>query len=254
MNNKISINDYFSGYEPDLVNKKVMKNFKFVINNAYKSSPIVPENTPVYDHWCFFYSEYIQPNNILILLLFIFVLFLLYRYIMKDDFIEYENKNETMSNIVIGDHVLRKHFDETNNVTNIDYDNQPSNISDQSCDYNITNNVPTFNPYYPTNEQTSYVNYLPNNVPLNINGKYKTYYDVNPRKKYRKLKKINDDSDYNDNNIEYTGTYNTYNNSQDPALPNSIGLIADYNTTTDNAVRSMTDANRRNLDILSQSN
>ena len=97
-----NIDNYFSGYEPDLVNKKVMNNFKFVIDKAYKSTPPVIEsdNSPSFsDYIYYFYIEYVQSNIIIIFLLLIFVLFLLYRYIMKDDFIKYEMKNESMSNL-----------------------------------------------------------------------------------------------------------------------------------------------------------
>lgn len=299
--------DYFSGYEPDLVNKKVINNFKFTIDKAYKTVPvIIPEpdySNQFYDSCYYIYTEYVKQNMILILLLSFLMLFFIYRYIMKDELVNYETQNESMSNlsflnevsqnnkpadVIIGDHVVytpnpkskymfkndddcdivetnehdehNEHDDHDEHDENYgNYDNygnygnvDDDYISDQSCQHNMNHFVPTFNPYYPVDQQTSFTNYLPNSIPLSINNKYKTYYDVNPQEKYRKYMKRLPPFNENNDEVEYTGTYNTYAGARDPVLPNSIGLLDDYNSTTEKAVDFMTKANRRDIDILAQ--
>jgi hypothetical protein len=245
--------DYFSGNEPDLVSKKVMKNFKIIIDNAQK--PKIITEPILYNTCVSFYDDYIVPNIILLILLFIFVLFLLYRYYMKDIVDSYENIEKL-------DHFLAR----TNTAPKLEitlpsstdlpiYNNYSNSCSksksktymDEQDDINFR---PTFNPYYPVDEQTSYTNYLPNSLPLKKDGEYVNYYDVtNPKIRKNKYR-----MPYNRNNenVEYTGTFNTYYGAQDPVLPNAYGWIDDYNTTTERAVNYMTSENKRDIDLLAE--
>src|SRR5437762_2168320 len=97
--------DYFTGQEPDLINKKVIKGFQFAINNVNQiggnisdTSNIEPSDN-TYEYLSYFYINYVQPNILLLIFLVIFIIFLIYRYIMKDDLANYETKNEKMSNL-----------------------------------------------------------------------------------------------------------------------------------------------------------
>lgn len=213
--------DCFSGMKPDLINKKIMK--KFTSMTHLGGATKAPQNTEV--HWSdslsYFYTEYVEQNILLIILLFIFVLFLIYKYKMKETFGESLN-------------------DDT------DYIREQDKIYFK----------PTFNPYYSVDEQTSYVNYLPDSaIPLEVTDKngeekletYNEYYKPKPKKNlYRMPYNVNSQQ------TDYTGLYNTYEGTQDPVLPNAIGYPADINTVTDDAMEYTTSRNRKNLDLLAE--
>lgn len=221
--------DLYSGNAPDLISKKVIKDFHLMYNSR-KTLNVIPENGV-----SSFYSEYIQPNLILLILLFIFILFLVCRYTLKDDMIAYEK----MFNVGAGNNVLYK----ANPASVMAFKND-----DEKKVYNSSNNnIPTFNPYYPISKQNSLVNYLPDNIPLKIDDKYTIYTDLHPVSRDYKEQLFS----YNENNdeLEYTGTFNTYQNSV-PSCVNQLGYTNDYNITTENAVSYMTALNKKNLESL----
>jgi hypothetical protein len=224
MNNLNTYNNFdaFSQSTPDLINKKVVKQFKFVFDTAGKqASNSINNETPWSDSLSNFYCEYVQQNLLILILLFIFALFLVYKYYTKDIQEDYHNIKSSK---------LKKYIKEQDEI-----------------DFR-----PTFNPFYPVKDQTSYVNYVADDIPIeNEHGKLVRYYDEHPDE-FIKINKYRPPYDTNDENVYYSGIYNTYANAQDSAYPNELGEIDDYNTTTERAVRSMTDRNRDNLDLLAE--
>lgn len=260
--------NFFSGRKPDLINKKVIKKFNCLI----EAIPQSDDTETFYESCCIFYDDYISQNIILLILLFIFIMFLVYRYFMKEQIAELDNFNN-IDNNKFDDKIdeyqnpapIKDPTDCTHPIMRIndeDADDADSDtVDDPACPvsgisqdgYIITGNHsqdiqhrPTFNPFYPVSQQTSYVNYVANDVPLNVHGQYSTLRgdNLNDSVKYRYPANVNNEYSY------YSGAYNTYEDVQDPILPNELGYIDDYNSTTEKAVRYMTDKNRRSLDTL----
>jgi hypothetical protein len=104
-----------------------------------------------------------------------------------------------------------------------------------------------FNPSIPVAEQQSNINYLDDNIPVNINGNIMTHRDI-----------------YGDNiqqpinmqgtsiNRTHTGDVNTYLNSHDTMFMNPLGYPNDYNAHNEFALGRFTDKNRANLDELTK--
>lgn len=252
--------NFFSGHKPDLINKKVIKKFQFMIESVPKACETENEIS-VYDSLASFYNEYIHQNILLLILLFIFILFLVYRYYMKEEINELDNYANTPK--------LNNNDDHSSviGIKDVDDPTPPNVIIDDDLDddiddledgitrdgYIVTGDHsqdiqrrPTFNPHYPVSQQTSYVNYLPNEVPLNVQNKYAIQNGQNLNEKVKYKYPYNDNNEYS----YYSGAYNTYEYAQDPILPNSWGYISDYNSTTEKAVDYMTDQNRKSLDAL----
>ena len=251
--------NFFSGHKPDLINKKVIKKFQFMIDSVPQACDDITNEISIYDSLVIFYDENIKQNILLLILLFIFILFLVYRYIMKEVIKEeiYEQDNYTNINKI-------EDYANIIGVRDVDDPTEPDVIEDDTDDEYIEDGItrdgyivtgdnsqdiqhrPTFNPHYPISQQTSYVNYLPNQVPLNVNNKYAIQNGQNLKEKVKYKYPYNDNTSYS----HYSGAYNTYEYAQDPILPNSWGYIDDYNTTTESAVKYMTDQNRKNLNDL----
>lgn len=214
--------DVFSQSTPDLINKKVIKQFKFVFDQAEKQSINNSSTSPSwYDSLGTFYCEYVQANILLIILLIIFILFLIYKYYTKDT----TGDDEGYQNIK-----RNKYLKEQDEI----------------------NFRPTFNPFYPVKDQTSYVNYLPDERYIeDSKGNLTSYFEQHPDE-FVRVNKYQYPYDTNDENDYFSGTYNTYAGAEDPILPNDLGFIDDYNTTTERAVKSMSDANRDNLNLLAE--
>lgn len=258
--------DYFSGTRPDLVNKHVLKDINKLLSVKYKE----PQNCVDGIVWC--YTSFIYPNMFSIIIVIILVLFLLYRYMAKKyvvgdnsipddvrkDLETYTDVNSDKDEIY-GDNndSGNNNADSGNNGTNGTTARQGDNryskhdhLSD--LDIDTPHFRPTFNPYYPTNMQSSYVNYLPDEVPLSVSGRYvnnsgNSGNDIsarNPGYTPYPSKIQNDDI--------YTGSINTYAGAHNPMHPNSLGWEADYNTTTNDALNFATRRNRQNLNQLSE--
>ena len=73
--------DFFSGSEPDFINKKVMVKYQNILKDGATTTTITPGWS---DYLANFYEEYISPNLIFIILFVVLVLFLMYRYKYKD--------------------------------------------------------------------------------------------------------------------------------------------------------------------------
>src|SRR5690606_20566773 len=107
------MNNNFTNSSPNLIdNKALVEWLSFNISLPKPSKSILG----------YIYTEIVQPNLFLLVLLFLTFLFLILRYYIKN------NESENFR--------------------------------------------PTFNPFFPTDMQQSYVNYLPDEIPLKVGGKY----------------------------------------------------------------------------------
>ena len=218
MANNLGFDDFFSDQNPDLINKKTMASFQKILTKRVTITGEVTWSDYVYN----VYDSYVKPNAFFIIVLILLIAFLVYRYWSKS-------------------HSLNEPLDSMGSLSSL---TGPITGPDE-CKVLIDESpLPTFNPYYPVSEQNSYVNYLPNTIPLYSNGR-----DVMPpseehcEPEYTPLT----DSLYHPFRT-YTGIAEY--TSSDPMLPNALGWPADYNSTTDNALDYFAGQNRRNLDML----
>ncbi len=198
--------DFFSGSVPNLISKRSIKNIEKIANIK---NPI--KEVSIFDSINSFYNNFIEPNIFILSMLFIFIIFLIYKYYAK------------------------------NNITKNQYNPE-----------NIENFRAMFNPNLPIDIQNSYVNYLPDKIPSTIDGELVSYDDLvkkeEPEYRYPPFIENTENRDI------YTGTYNTYQNSQDSAIPHPFGWPMNYNSSTEKSIKYMTNLNQKNLDDLNDIN
>lgn len=229
---------YFSGSKPNLINKKILKHYE----NSFTVEPVV-QTGGWGEYLSYFYYEYIQHNLLLIILLAIFIIFLIYRYKTRDLYDEDNNTNKI--NNKVNTNMDDENDDNYNDNNNDIYEGFIDDCIEDSEGYKGPF-TPTFNPYYPVKEQSSYVNYLPDSFPYEQNGEFYNNEPTDPIINHYKYP-----SNVNwDEHVDYTGLTNTYYGAEDPVLPNALGLPSNYNTTTAESVAYMTTQNRRSVDMM----
>lgn len=119
--------------------------------------------------------------------------------------------------------LIYKYFAKNNNIENEDL------IQD--------NFIPTFNPSSEIELQNSYNNYLPDDIPLNINNELVSYNNLNnvDENNIHKPTYV-PHTNYIQNRDSYVGLHNPYINSMDFSNPHPYG--SNWNTNFDNSTQS----------------
>lgn len=143
--------EFFTNSQPSLISDKVVSSFDKMIKDMSE------QNSSVFYK---FYENVIYPNLGISILILLIILFLVYRYFTfkkEKKIMETEkfngNTNENTKNIYSsndGRYLLKK-FDDVEPI-------------------NERIARPTFNPSIPISKQQSYVNYLPDEIPVRVNG------------------------------------------------------------------------------------
>lgn len=128
--------EYFTRTHPVLISDKLSSTLEHTIEEIKKNNPSISHK---------FYENIILPNKGVFIVLLIIAGLLLYRYFKRQE--NFEDK------------------------PNPDYANYTNFSGMDAPNERIAR--PTFNPNYPVAEQTSYVNYLPDHVPVNVDGSWK---------------------------------------------------------------------------------
>jgi hypothetical protein len=140
--------EYFSRSRPVLVTNEMQHYFKRELEKAQELSMTWYKR---------FYDNFVAENKLLCFLILVLICVLIYLYLKKNVW------KETYANVVKAPYPV-------NNTFTDDYV-QPHSLQFGGFDgLNEKIARPTFNPYYPVNTQESYVNYLPEQIPVISNG------------------------------------------------------------------------------------
>lgn len=108
---------------------------------------------------------------------------------------------------------------------------------------------PALNPSIPIKDQQSFVHYLPDDIPENVNGVVTTYNELNPQKlSTAVLPDIPKPWGHKEINVGFT---NSYKNTDDSRIMQPFDWPDNLNSSTSSAVEYMVDKNRQNFDDLS---
>lgn len=267
-----------SELRPILINKNIVYKFKQMMKPQ-----IIEEDSHWESFMKGFYKSYIKPNFFALFIFLLIILFLVYKFFTKkkerpeEDFEDNEHNEHNEDNEddgvdggngANGDKHDAVNFKKSTRIqgdienqknivlnNSIEHENDKISNTQQNTDVYAANAEfdetfrPTFNPYYPVDFQPSYVNYLPDAMYFDVNGEYKSYNDFHPQtysQSYMPLPNRGVNPDV------FTGIDNTLYGATDPPLPDPLGEIADYNTSTEKAMQFMTSQNRKNLDLLTE--
>lgn len=140
--------EYFSRSRPVLVTNEMENYFKRELDKAHKLSMT---------WYTRFYNNFVVENKLLCFLLLVLICVLVYLYLKKNVW------KEPYANVVKAPYPA-------NNTFTDDYV-QPHSLQFGGMDgVNEVVARPSFNPYYPVSTQESYVNYLPDQIPVISNG------------------------------------------------------------------------------------
>jgi hypothetical protein len=217
--------EFYSGIKPNLINNDILESIEKITNFKDKDTQFGGES---------FYESTIKPNMFAFILVGLFILFLAYKY--------YEKKNS--SNDYEEEDEIEDFDEDIDNVFGSNNGSDESEIVIQPESVQFLRQ--TFNPSQTIHTQTSNINYLPDNVPVQINGVATSYDNLNPHY----IPDINMPPIYppRQDRDRYTGWYNTYATAQDTSINNPLGFPNDFNTSTANAVGNMSCHNKNMID------
>lgn len=239
--------EYFSNTKPNIINPNIQSNFEDILKTTSKSYDTV-------DYLGSFYEDFIKPNLFVLIMLLLIGLFLLYKYLDKQE--RNDNKKEYED---------YKNIGEVDKLLNINKEKLESNLEKLSSEKNQNILIPelykesdyksfrpTFNPSLPIDRQQSFTNYLPDNIAVKYNNEFINNNQLNPPKVVRKeyIPFLHNP----ENRESILGLNNSYENSKDSSIINSLGYPMDYNRTTSNAIEFATELNRNNIDIMDKYN
>lgn len=179
--------EYFTRTQPVLISDKLSSTLEHTIEEIRKNNPSLSHN---------FYKNIILPNKGVFIVLLIIAIILLYRYFKRQE--NQENFEQDKPNPYYANY---------------------TNFSGMDSPYERIAR-PTFNPSYPIAEQTSYVNYLPDHVPVNSNGLWKN----NVQKQSYIAPPLHDDCQYSGPYYRGTSTIVSDDGYQEFAQANATNL------------------------------
>jgi len=212
--------EFYSRSKPNLIAPKLKKTIYKIMKDNSKNKTISEKiSNLLYE----FYKSYIYENKVLILIIFLIIIFLMYRYYNRKEKFANDDDYDVLKDIM------------GPQTSHLRYDTQPY-----------------FNNLKSVEDQQQSVNYPPDPLPVNIPDKgivytRNLYDDPDP---YPKINTANYDYDnvYKNKSLSYyNGTHNTYNNAQDTNIINPLGYLNNFNTSTGDFVGQMTDENTKNI-------
>ena len=225
--------DFFSRSKPNLIGNNTLYEIHNIIGGNNELSP-VKEVKIMNEGLSDFYSNYIEPNLFFIIIAFVFLFFLYWKYESKQAE-DYENMTYQKEKEKSKKRIKK-------------YKKMEKKLSDNVKTVN-RNFVANFNPSIPVSAQNSYTNYLPNTESVIVDGQkinYRNYYnEQEPDYIYPPI--IKNKLDRGDT---YSGLFNEYNNYQDQNYPNPYGWEQNYNQSTSEAIQFATNKNRDNIEML----
>ncbi len=207
---------YFTKSQPNLLGNDALNE----INNIIKIDPTINSTHNITDGLSSFYNDYIVPNFFFIFITICFFIFLYLKYLNK--YYKEIKKNKINNNININNN---------NNNNNINNNHEHDNYD------KYDNFIASFNPSVPVANQNSYTNYLddPNNKPNRLVKLNKPVYAIPV-----------ENNIYNTGN-NYTGTYNTYENSVDQNYLDPLNYLHNFNSNTNEAINTGANMNKHSL-------
>ena len=214
--------EFYSNTKPQLTNFKLQKDFSKVINKPNAHCTVNDNITNLIIN---IYKGYIQPNFLLLLMIFI-ICFILYQRYVETKKLKKEQLNEKTE----VEDILDKLDEENTQIL-----------------YPGIGHVPTLNPLHSNESQQE--NNFPINIPINGNKLTypNTYNTHNTQQTIRNLPNYNYNNVYeNPSRNYYSGTTNTYQNALDTSIQNAHGYVPNYNTSTNNFGDFSTNNNNNN--------
>jgi hypothetical protein len=252
--------DFYSNSKPNLISSKIRNKVKLM---TYKSPKIksnlnnVNNIKSIFNDFLYYlYSSYIKPNKEILFIIIASCLFLWYR-------CQVSKKEKEDLKI---DELLEEFNNEDNaqkNYNFIECGKEPSvndimrNISRQTMHMRSDiGNQPSMNPSIPVKDQyVEQVNYMPDNVPINIDGSGPRILNMPTSEAYHNLisPSMKHNAGINDVSRQYyTGIHNSYQNQLDTDIINPLGFPNNFNSTTDEYVDKNVNLNKQNLIDYSQ--
>jgi len=206
--------------KPSLIGTRIKKSVSNIMKKSSDVSTISDKVTQIVMN---FYDNYIYEFRFILLIIICFVVFLIYRYYNRTN-----KKREDFSNDLINTIVH-------NQTEKLWYNEQPS-----------------MNPLNSVRNQTEFVNYPPEPLPINLPNEgivlRQDIYPPPPPFPFMNTPKY-DYKEVNEQNsrVYSNGTFNTYKHAEDTNLINPLGFSNKFNTTTGNFIGEMTRLNKDNI-------
>nr|QBK88605.1 MAG: hypothetical protein LCMiAC01_02820 [Mimivirus LCMiAC01] len=218
---------FYSGSKPNLISKKLKNKVYKIIQNKPENKNTISEK--IFSYISDIYNSYIKEHKILFFAIVIVAMFLIYRYCnrsgsSRETYISEPGYNSDLKSL--------------------------SKLIKKQTDHLRYNTQPSFNRLTSVGDQIVDVNYPPDPIPMNIAGRLLPM--KNPLQHPHKFPIMNTakhtDTAYRyPSRSHYNGTYNTYQNAQDTDIQNPLGFSNNFNTTTGEFIKYMTDKNKQNI-------
>lgn len=240
--------EFYSKSKPNLILPQIEKTVYKIVKKASTNTTISEKIT---DHIYNLYKMYVEEHKVITFIILAATVFLIYRYYknIEDKEINKDKESFTSDN-----------YDQQ--FVSQDLTQNPHPYQDQSqikiqtdlVDSLRYDTQPHFDRLHSVRDQAQHVNYPPDPLPINLPNQGIVYKrSIYPEPNVSDGLYLNSPN-YNYNNVYeqptrsyYTGVYNTYDKAQDTTIQNPLGFRTDFNSSTGDFVRQMTDANSNNL-------
>jgi hypothetical protein len=221
--------EFFYDSKPNLIGPKI----KMHMHNILKIKPVPNKHigTVAVGGMKYLYNSFIKGRVVLILTTIIITILLIYRYVTYKKQKNIEHKSNIMEKY---EACLNEAY--IDQIKHIMYSDQPSIDPTKSVN----------------NQDKEITNYPPTNIPINLSDGIVNKQNIYPEPTNFELlntPNYNYEAVHYNPRSYYNGTYNTYENSVDSNIQNSIGLPVNFNTTTEKFVKYATDSNNDNLNL-----
>lgn len=222
------MDEFYSKSKPSLVVPRIEKTVYKIVKKSSNNKTISEQiSHKMYE----LYQTYIQEHKFLAAIIFSAIVFLIYRYYKTKEDKEGNDKEEGF---------------------NSDEYNVYKDIKDYQTSHLRYDTQPHFDRLQSVKDQAEPVNYPPDPLPVNIPGSGIIYrrniYDDPKPYPYLNTPKYDYNNVYNNKSLSYyNGTYNPYYKAQDTTIPNPLGHLNNFNTSTGDFVTQMTNANTQNI-------
>lgn len=201
------------------------RNTKMMLYNNIRKRPVIRPRLGMDRLLSSIYKDFIIPNRVFVVLVLCIGLYLLYRYLNKEEYQEEFSEEDE-------EKLLKMMEDQTAHLEQ--------------------NEQQTMNPIYPLAKQQSNVAYPPGNFPINTGTEISMLNRNDFPQAPQEISLGDPNYDYsavysNPSRSSYTGTTNLYRNAVDTSIQNPLGFSNQFNTTTGDFVSGMADTNNNNV-------